>query len=194
MASPATVQKEVPHWFSLRGGISKSDQEEISTLDSPSLPSRLSQKLCSDLRIPHTLSLSLILRSCISNNYDFGTAYARLRPRWHNDMTRIEDTRCSHEARDNEIRRVVQQQTHNELFRSASTPLGPVQQPGRVVHSNLKLLRIEPLNFGAEYVWLDVLCLRQTCGPNEALRANVPTIGNVYQMFRQARAATEFRH
>ncbi len=51
--------------------------------------------------------------------------------------------------------------------------------------ASLELVRIELLRRGAEYVWLDVLCLRQAGGPREALRAeewklDVPTIGNVY--------------
>ncbi|KAK0457270.1 uncharacterized protein EV420DRAFT_1549838 [Desarmillaria tabescens] len=42
------------------------------------------------------------------------------------------------------------------------------------------------LSLGAEYVWLDVLCLRQKDGPREDLRAeewklDVPTIGAVYR-------------
>ncbi|KAK0437168.1 hypothetical protein EV421DRAFT_1075529 [Armillaria borealis] len=199
------------------------------TLDSPSFPSRLAQKLCSALRIPHTSSLSLILRSCISSNYDFGTAYARLRSRWYNDMTRIEDTWRSHEARDNEIRRVVQVNTRItnsfvpprrlwDLYSNRVVPwwvvyewhwsvshawmdekdrvsvwspingrAWPVPLPKDV---DLNILRIELLNLGAEYVWLDVLCLRQAGGPSEDLRAkewelDVPTIGNVYRMSRQ---------
>ncbi len=52
--------------------------------------------------------------------------------------------------------------------------------------ANLDLIRIELLNLGAEYVWLDVLCLRQAGGWGEDLRAeewkvDVPTIGWVYQ-------------
>lgn len=51
--------------------------------------------------------------------------------------------------------------------------------------SNLDLIRIEMLNLGAEYAWLDVLCLRQEGGQDEDLRAgewmlDVPTIGNAY--------------
>ncbi|KAK0190238.1 hypothetical protein F5146DRAFT_546440 [Armillaria mellea] len=51
--------------------------------------------------------------------------------------------------------------------------------------ANLDLIRIEMLNLGAEYVWLDVLCLRQVCGREEQLRKDewkldVPTIGYVY--------------
>ncbi|PBK64638.1 hypothetical protein ARMSODRAFT_844999, partial [Armillaria solidipes] len=52
--------------------------------------------------------------------------------------------------------------------------------------TDLDLIRIEILNLGAEYVWLDVLCLRQVGGPREDLRAeewkrDVPTIGSVYR-------------
>ncbi|SJL16912.1 uncharacterized protein ARMOST_20443 [Armillaria ostoyae] len=51
--------------------------------------------------------------------------------------------------------------------------------------ANLDLIRIEMLNLGAEYAWLDVLCLRQEGGPREDLRVqewktDVPTIGWVY--------------
>ncbi len=52
--------------------------------------------------------------------------------------------------------------------------------------ANLDLIRIEMLNLGAEYAWLDVLCLRQEGGKNEHLRLeewklDVPTIGSVYE-------------
>ncbi|KAK0198005.1 hypothetical protein F5146DRAFT_1017815, partial [Armillaria mellea] len=51
--------------------------------------------------------------------------------------------------------------------------------------ANLDLIRIEMLNLGAEYAWIDVLCLRQAGGRHEDLRAgewmlDVPTIGNAY--------------
>ncbi|PBK61846.1 hypothetical protein ARMSODRAFT_861712, partial [Armillaria solidipes] len=51
--------------------------------------------------------------------------------------------------------------------------------------ANLHLIRIEMLNIGAEYAWLDVLCLRQVDGQREDLRleewkVDVPTIGCVY--------------
>ncbi|KAK0479165.1 hypothetical protein IW261DRAFT_1564526 [Armillaria novae-zelandiae] len=51
--------------------------------------------------------------------------------------------------------------------------------------ANLDLIRIEMLNPGAEYAWLDVLCLRQQGGKGEHLRLeewklDVPTIGFVY--------------
>ncbi|SJL16898.1 uncharacterized protein ARMOST_20428 [Armillaria ostoyae] len=52
--------------------------------------------------------------------------------------------------------------------------------------ANLDLIRVEMLNLGAEYAWLDVLCLRQEHGLREDLRVpewkiDVPTIGWVYR-------------
>ncbi len=52
--------------------------------------------------------------------------------------------------------------------------------------ANLDLIRIEMLNLGADYVWLDVLCLRQAGGLGEHLRiqewkVDVPTIGWAYR-------------
>ncbi|KAK0499227.1 hypothetical protein EDD18DRAFT_66033 [Armillaria luteobubalina] len=52
--------------------------------------------------------------------------------------------------------------------------------------TNLDLIRIEMLNIGAQYAWLDVLCLRQEGGKGEYLRLeewklDVPTIGWVYE-------------
>ncbi len=54
-------------------------------------------------------------------------------------------------------------------------------------NANLDLIRIEMLNLGAHYVWLDVLCLRQEGGLSEDLRVqewkiDVPTIGSVYAL------------
>ncbi|KAK0500945.1 hypothetical protein EDD18DRAFT_1280253 [Armillaria luteobubalina] len=51
--------------------------------------------------------------------------------------------------------------------------------------ADLNLIRIEMLNLGLEYTWLDVLCLRQEGGRREDLCAeewklDVPTIGRVY--------------
>ncbi len=52
--------------------------------------------------------------------------------------------------------------------------------------ANLDLIRIEMLNLGLEYIWLDVLCMRQRGGPGEHLRVeewklDVPTIGGIYR-------------
>ncbi len=61
--------------------------------------------------------------------------------------------------------------------------------------ANLDLIRLELLNLGAEYVWLDVLCLRQEGGPREDLRAEEwkldrPTIGHVFRMARRSCATS----
>ena len=59
----------------------------------------------------------------------------------------------------------------------------PIPLPSGVT---LDQVRSEILSFGGEYVWLDVVCLRQEAGPEvESVRAqewkiDVPTIGNIY--------------
>ncbi|PBK79860.1 hypothetical protein ARMGADRAFT_101607 [Armillaria gallica] len=70
--------------------------------------------------------------------------------------------------------------------KKVDTPINGHQWPVPIPEdTNLDLIRIEMLNLGAEYAWLDVLCLRQEGGQNEDLRArewmlDVPTIGNAY--------------
>ncbi|PBK76415.1 hypothetical protein ARMSODRAFT_863459, partial [Armillaria solidipes] len=67
------------------------------------------------------------------------------------------------------------------------TPINGYEWPVPIPKdANLNLIRIEMLNFGLEYAWLDVLCLRQVGGRREYLRTeewklDVPTIGAVYQ-------------
>ena len=70
----------------------------------------------------------------------------------------------------------------------------PVPMPTDVT---LERVRIELLNFGAEYMWLDVLCLRQYGGVEEHLRAeewklDVPTIGRVYHADRNQNVVCYF--
>ncbi len=53
--------------------------------------------------------------------------------------------------------------------------------------TSLNLVHIEMLNLEAEYVWLDVLCLRQRDSQGEDIRGegwrlDVPTIGHVYRI------------
>ncbi|KAK0500893.1 hypothetical protein EDD18DRAFT_1247800, partial [Armillaria luteobubalina] len=66
------------------------------------------------------------------------------------------------------------------------TPVNGYEWPVPIPRdADLNLIRIEMLNLGAEYAWLDVLCLRQEGGPREDLRIeewklDVPTIGGVY--------------
>ncbi|KAK0230063.1 hypothetical protein IW262DRAFT_376372 [Armillaria fumosa] len=70
------------------------------------------------------------------------------------------------------------------------TPINGYEWPVPIPKdANLELVRIEMLNqprLEAEYVWLDVLCLRQEGGKGEHLRLDewkldVPTIGSVYE-------------
>ncbi|KAK0433521.1 hypothetical protein EV421DRAFT_1718524 [Armillaria borealis] len=67
------------------------------------------------------------------------------------------------------------------------TPINGYEWPVPIPKdADLNLIRIEMLNLGLEYAWLDVLCLRQVGGPGEDLRTeewelDVPTIGAVYQ-------------
>lgn len=55
------------------------------------------------------------------------------------------------------------------------------------IDTTLERVRIELLNYGLEYVWLDVLCLRQAGVPEkedlrlEEWKLDVPTIGGVYR-------------
>ncbi len=68
----------------------------------------------------------------------------------------------------------------------AMTPINGYEWPVPMPKdANLDLIRIEMLNIGAEYAWLDVLCLRQEGGKNEYVRSfewrvDVPAIGSVY--------------
>ena len=71
----------------------------------------------------------------------------------------------------------------------------PVPIPRR---TTLDHVRIELLNMDAEYVWLDVLCLRQS-GLNtdedirkEEWRLDVPTIGHIYQGKPQSRPCVTY--
>ncbi|PBK79669.1 hypothetical protein ARMGADRAFT_117984 [Armillaria gallica] len=74
----------------------------------------------------------------------------------------------------------------NSRRKNILTPINRHEWPVPIPKDgNLDLIRIEMLNLGAEYAWLDVLCLRQEGGRNEDLRAgewmlDVPTIGNAY--------------
>ncbi|KAK0449417.1 hypothetical protein EV421DRAFT_1413964 [Armillaria borealis] len=72
--------------------------------------------------------------------------------------------------------------------KNVDTPINRHEWPVPIPDdANLDLIRIEMLNLGAEYAWLDVLCLRQEDVLNEDLRVeewklDVPTIGNAYAM------------
>ncbi|PBK81268.1 hypothetical protein ARMGADRAFT_1068618 [Armillaria gallica] len=173
------------------------------------------------------LLLLSILEDFIERNYDFGTAYALLRPVWGTENpSSIQDELRRREGNDRERRqnalvgnrivyphlgprriwdlysnRVVpswityKKQTPishawvDEKDRvDVRTPINGKEWPVPIPKDvDLNLIRIEMLNVGAEYAWLDVLCLRQKeeGGPREDLRVeewrlDVPTIGRVY--------------
>ncbi len=71
------------------------------------------------------------------------------------------------------------------------TPINRYEWPVPIPKdTSLDLIRIEMLNLGVQYAWLDVLCLRQAGGLREDLReeewkVDVPTIGYVYQRSRK---------
>ncbi|KAK0227608.1 hypothetical protein IW262DRAFT_1292581 [Armillaria fumosa] len=207
------------------------------------------------LRTSHTLdtpSLSSILEDYIKNNYDFGTAYGRLRSVWctDNDGTIQDELRrleADDERRQNALVRhdIVKPYLHprrvwdlyanrvvpwwciaksrrsksnsprpvpcnsysiSAMYREKTcvqpishawvdakdrvdvqTPINGYEWPVPIpTDANLDLIRIEMLNLGVEYTWLDVLCLRQKNGTREDLRneewkLDVPTIGSVYR-------------
>ncbi|KAK0245488.1 hypothetical protein EDD85DRAFT_1016590 [Armillaria nabsnona] len=181
-----------------------------------------------------TLSISFVLKDCIAQNYDFGTAYGRLRSAWCNrKVTDIQMELQKREAEDINRRRnalvgsrivkadmeprrawdlysnrvvpwwscrakfntfhhkEAQPISHawvDEVDRiDVRTPINGYEWPVRIPKgANLDLIRIEMLNLGLEYTWLDVLCLRQRGGPREDLRVDewkldVPTIGGIYR-------------
>ncbi|KAK0469046.1 uncharacterized protein EV420DRAFT_4960 [Desarmillaria tabescens] len=67
------------------------------------------------------------------------------------------------------------------------TPINGFEWPVPIPKdANLDLIRIEMLNIGAEYVWLEVLCLRQESEwkvdlRKEEWKVDVPTIGSIYR-------------
>ncbi|EKM53763.1 uncharacterized protein PHACADRAFT_260256 [Phanerochaete carnosa HHB-10118-sp] len=71
----------------------------------------------------------------------------------------------------------------------------PVPIPG---DTTLEHVRVELLNLGAEYVWMDVLCLRQRGRPGdeeqrkEEWKLDVPTIGYVYSHLSSRRPCVTY--
>ncbi len=194
-------------------------------------------RLNATLGTSHTLdtpSVLSVLEGCIVKNYDFGTAYGRLRGVWNesSDCT-IEDELRTREEEDKEQRRealvgdnlmkwtlpprrvwdlcsnrvvpwwakesreVASIGWYNPISHAwvdendrvdVETPINGKEWPVPIPKdANLNLIRIEMLNLGLTYTWLDVLCLRQKGGPREDLRTeewklDVPTIGWVYRL------------
>ncbi|KAK0477427.1 hypothetical protein IW261DRAFT_1338608, partial [Armillaria novae-zelandiae] len=71
---------------------------------------------------------------------------------------------------------------------NVSTPINGHEWPVPVPEdAYLDLIRLELLNLGAEYVWLDILCLKQEGGTRNDLRAeewklDKPAIGHIFRM------------
>lgn len=187
-----------------------------------------------------TPGVSTLLEDCILSKYDFGTAYAHLRPLWGclhwraGDLVtlrgmfaeyEIYDQKAREEAQVNGVivkpysvppRRVWDLRAHRVVpgwrtfhpyarywpvshswaddLIAIETPVNqyewPVPVPAGVT---LEVVRNELLNLGAEYVWLDILCLRQRSSDPEKEKIrlkeweiDVPTIGNAYQFCHTA--------
>ncbi|KAK0439195.1 hypothetical protein EV421DRAFT_1738048 [Armillaria borealis] len=181
--------------------------------------------------------LTDLLEHCIAKDYNFGTAYAFLRPIWFKDWDTIqaELVRREEQERDERQKALIGTQIVNphipprrvwDLYSNrvvpwwwivwanheqqsplipmshawmdeadcvkASTNINGFEWPVPIPkETNLNLIRIEMLNLGAEYAWLDVLCLRQRGGQSEDLHAEEwrldgPTIGSVYDGRRVA--------
>ncbi|KAK0495305.1 hypothetical protein EDD18DRAFT_1394143, partial [Armillaria luteobubalina] len=179
----------------------------------------LLDQLNTTLRTSYSLDnlfLASLLEDCITNEYDVGMVYGRLRRIWYTyDWSTVRDVLCRREEKDRERRqkavigdRIVHPQLPPRLMdvpfdgwwpRPIShawvdepdltvvpTPINSYEWPVPIPKdANLNLIRIEMLNLGLEYAWLDVLCLRQVGGRREDLRTeewklDVPTIGAVY--------------
>ncbi len=178
-----------------------------------------------------SVSLYSLLEDYIIKGYDFGTAYAYLRPYWHSgmDAKAVAKELKDRETLDWEMRRdvLVGKKIINpqvpprrvwDLYSNRMVPWWVARRrPQPISHAwmdesersnvwtringlecpvpipkdaNLDLIRIEMLNMGAEYAWLDVLCLRQPgawwkdCLRKKEWKVDVPTIGNVYHGLR----------
>ncbi|KAK0462755.1 hypothetical protein IW261DRAFT_1613959 [Armillaria novae-zelandiae] len=181
--------------------------------------------------------LASLLVECMTDEYDLGLAYGRLRQIWYiDDWSTVRDVLWRWSDEDQKKRReaLVGNRIVNpglpprrvwDLYSNRVVPWWLKSQVGMEGHkvygewpkpishawvkkkdrtavwtpinryewpvpipkdADLNLIRIEMLNLGHEYMWLDVLCLRQEGGPREDLRVeewrlDVPTIGEVYQ-------------
>ena len=111
---------------------------------------------------------------------------------WDLKSNRVVDFRMLHAAQSSiEIAPTFWAVTHSwtsdmsPVWTSINQHQWPVPLPKDI---NLETLRSELLTFGAEYVWIDVLCLRQQSKVDyleqlrqEEWKLDVPTIGNIYR-------------
>ncbi|KAK0479160.1 hypothetical protein IW261DRAFT_1336744, partial [Armillaria novae-zelandiae] len=155
-----------------------------------------------------------ILKPYVARNDNFGTVYSHLRRYWYVPSINVFKWAFrSEEERDTMMREMVfvhgrirtRRVPPRRVSRGSSrlwaishawvddndrvnvmTPINGYEWPVPMPKdANLDLIRIEMLNHGAEFAWLDVLCLRQEGGKGEHLRLeewklDVPTIGWVY--------------
>lgn len=150
-----------------------------------------------------TAGIHSVLRHCTLKKYDFGTAYARLRPFWYGDLTAVVDELSRREVQYRRMledvlvadriiyprvppRRVwdlysnrvvpwyvarrrpwaISHAWMDECYREdVSTAINGHEWPVPIPKTTrLDHIRIEMLNLGAEYIWLDVLCLHRKVG------------------------------
>ncbi|PBK61773.1 hypothetical protein ARMSODRAFT_1025321 [Armillaria solidipes] len=163
-------------------------KQRIHTSRRPIIPSSLTNTPCS------ALGVALMLQN-LNKNTDSGTAFAYLRLRWYGDLSIIEDELRTWEALDIEMResdqlddRILSRRIW-DLFSNRVVPCvwtaingytWPVPIPRGV---DLHLLRIELLELGAEFAWVDVLCLRQLGGLQEDLHELEWSIGPLVYYF-----------
>ncbi|KAK0230070.1 hypothetical protein IW262DRAFT_1291250 [Armillaria fumosa] len=168
------------------------DEVQRSYMGNEVIPSVLANTLCANLGVNGVLEelnamlgtsrmlnsiILKVLNFYIAQNVDFGTAYAYLHPYWYCIHT-IKQKLSTWKEKDKEMRQNVladgritkwgvppQQDCKNEM-----TPINGCEWPVPMPKdANLDLIRIEMLNLGVYYVWLDILCLRQAGGKNEHL-------------------------
>ncbi|KAK0461557.1 hypothetical protein IW261DRAFT_1374950 [Armillaria novae-zelandiae] len=185
-----------------------------ATLGAQGLLDHLNSTLGTSYRL-HNVFLTSLLAECMTNEYDLGMAYGCLRRIWYiDDWSRARDVLWRWSGEDQKERREalvgnrivnprlqprhsvdnnrtwprpISHSWMDEQDRTAVwTPINEYEWPVPIPKdADLNLIRIEMLNLGLEYAWLDVLCLRQEGGRREDLRAeewrlDVPTIGQVY--------------
>ncbi|KAK0465667.1 hypothetical protein IW261DRAFT_1163117 [Armillaria novae-zelandiae] len=195
-----------------RGPVIPSSLADIpcSTLGIQNLLYLLNSRLRTSYTLDTGYQLSSVLEDCLAKNYDFGSAYGRLRHVWGEDIDNIQRELQDREAEDISYRNdvligsritdaIIAPRRVWDVYKPIShawvdevdridvwTPINGREWPVSIPKgANLDLIRIEMLNLGVEYTWLDVLCLRQRGGPSEDLRVeewklDVPTIGYIY--------------
>ncbi|KAK0481343.1 hypothetical protein IW261DRAFT_1418442 [Armillaria novae-zelandiae] len=128
--------------------------------------------------------LASLLVECMTDEYDLGMAYGWLRQIWYIDnWSRVVPwwlmpLCCGFVPM---LHAWVDKKERTAVWMPINYYVWPVPIPK---DADLNLIRIEMLNLGVEYAWLDVLCLRQEGRLWEDLcveewKLDVPTIGEV---------------